>query len=88
MNFIQPVKCLDCGNAGSEIIEVRRTSNGIRRRRVCKVCGRRYTTYEFNMQYERIEQWKEAVKKGDREIEALEKKLNNVLFALSNILDD
>jgi len=41
------VDCPDCGSRTS-IIESRRTKDNRRRRRQCKACGRRFTTYEVS----------------------------------------
>ena len=39
------MKCPYCGNK-SKVIDSRSTGEGIRRRRECKTCGQRFTTYE------------------------------------------
>ena len=39
------MKCPYCGNK-SKVIDSRSTGEGIRRRRECKACGQRFTTYE------------------------------------------
>ena len=42
------IECPFCGSVcKGEIIDVRRTSNGKRRRRICELCGKRFTTFEF-----------------------------------------
>ena len=42
------MKCPNCGNDDDKVIDSRPTENSsIRRRRECKVCGRRFTTYEI-----------------------------------------
>ena len=40
------MKCPFCGYTESIVIETRDTENGIRRRRQCLKCGKRFTTYE------------------------------------------
>ncbi len=42
------MKCLYCGNADTRVVDSRVSDEGmsIRRRRVCEVCGKRFTTYE------------------------------------------
>lgn len=42
------MKCPFCGKASSQVLESRATENGlgVRRRRVCGKCGKRFTTYE------------------------------------------
>jgi transcriptional repressor NrdR len=49
--FVQPetrfnMKCPFCGADDSKVIDTRSAGGGIRRRRECKVCGKRFTTYE------------------------------------------
>lgn len=59
------MKCPFCGNPDSKVIDSRSAENGqvIRRRRECKRCGKRFTTFE------RFEQFPVAVVKrgGDKE---------------------
>ena len=59
------MRCPFCGNPGGKVIDSRSAENGqvIRRRRECKGCGKRFTTFE------RFEQFPVAVVKrnGDRE---------------------
>jgi transcriptional repressor NrdR len=59
------MKCPFCGNPDSKVIDSRSAENGlvIRRRRECKDCGKRFTTYE------RFEMFPVAVIKrnGDKE---------------------
>ena len=40
------VKCPYCAKGDSRVIDTRRAGDGIRRRRECQSCGRRFTTYE------------------------------------------
>ncbi len=40
------MKCPFCGHNASTVLETRETENGIRRRRQCLKCGKRFTTYE------------------------------------------
>ena len=40
------VNCPFCGNNDSKVIDSRKSSDGVRRRRECSQCERRFTTYE------------------------------------------
>ena len=40
------MKCPHCSDANSRVIDTRATGDGIRRRRECENCGKRFTTYE------------------------------------------
>jgi len=40
------MKCPYCGNK-SRVVDTRRAGEGVRRRRECKACGQRFTTYEW-----------------------------------------
>lgn len=40
------MKCPHCGEDRSRVIDTRATGDGIRRRRECEACGKRFTTYE------------------------------------------
>jgi len=40
------VKCPYCGNARTRVIDTSRGARGVRRRRVCKACGQRFSTVE------------------------------------------
>ena len=40
------MKCIYCGDGKSKVIDTRDSSDQIRRRRECKECNRRFTTYE------------------------------------------
>lgn len=40
------MKCPFCGSTNSRVIDTRSGEGGIRRRRECEDCGRRFTTYE------------------------------------------
>jgi transcriptional repressor NrdR len=40
------MKCPHCSDANSRVIDTRATGDGIRRRRECEKCGKRFTTYE------------------------------------------
>jgi len=40
------VKCPYCGNARTRVIDTTRGARGVRRRRVCKACGQRFSTVE------------------------------------------
>ena len=43
------MKCPYCGQSRSRVIDTRAARNGIRRRRKCLSCGKRFTTYERAM---------------------------------------
>lgn len=40
------MQCPYCGQAASRVIDTRATGDGIRRRRECQTCQKRFTTYE------------------------------------------
>lgn len=40
------MKCPHCGEVNSRVVDTRSTGDGIRRRRECESCHRRFTTYE------------------------------------------
>lgn len=40
------MKCPFCNSTESKVVDSRPTEDGIRRRRECSVCGKRFTTYE------------------------------------------
>ena len=40
------MQCPYCGQPDSRVVDTRATSDGIRRRRECQVCRKRFTTYE------------------------------------------
>lgn len=40
------MKCIYCDNGNTKVVDTRESSDKIRRRRECKDCGRRFTTYE------------------------------------------
>lgn len=40
------MECPYCGHEDSRVVDTRETSGGIRRRRECKKCQQRFTTYE------------------------------------------
>lgn len=40
------MKCPHCGDANSRVVDTRSTGDGIRRRRECETCQKRFTTYE------------------------------------------
>jgi transcriptional repressor NrdR len=40
------MRCPYCGNARTRVIDTTRKLRGVRRRRVCKACGRRFSTME------------------------------------------
>lgn len=43
------LRCPYCGSTESRVTDTRHSPKGIRRRRVCKSCGRRFTSYETVM---------------------------------------
>lgn len=40
------MKCPHCGEPDSRVVDTRSAADGIRRRRECSACGKRFTTYE------------------------------------------
>ncbi|MCB0205293.1 MAG: transcriptional repressor NrdR [Anaerolineae bacterium] len=40
------MKCPHCGDTSSRVVDTRSTGDGIRRRRQCETCHKRFTTYE------------------------------------------
>ena len=62
------MKCPKCGNVEDKVIDSRSSRNGavIRRRRMCMLCGQRFTTYE------EVVKTKLRVLKRDGRIEDLE----------------
>ena len=40
------MKCIYCDEGETRVVDTRESSEKIRRRRECKNCGRRFTTYE------------------------------------------
>jgi len=40
------MKCPYCSNRDSRVVDTREAGDGIRRRRECKICKQRFTTYE------------------------------------------
>lgn len=40
------MKCIYCEKGDTKVVDTRESSEKIRRRRECKSCGRRFTTYE------------------------------------------
>ncbi len=41
------MQCIYCGNEDSKVLDSRPTESGIRRRRECLVCKKRFTTHEI-----------------------------------------
>ncbi len=62
------MKCIYCGHEKTKVVDTRDTAEKTRRRRECKECGRRFTTYEtaetFDIQVEKkdgeTEEFKES----------------------------
>ncbi len=50
---------MKCNHIHSKVVDSRYTSNGIRRRRECMECGKRFTTYESWADVEEIQEDKE-----------------------------
>ncbi len=72
------MKCPFCGKADTQVLESRDVDEGIRRRRECSKCGRRFTTYE---KARRTVLW--IVKKdGKREPWEREKVRNGILRSI------
>jgi transcriptional repressor NrdR len=71
------VKCPYCGTRDTRVIDTRRVGEGVRRRRECKSCNQRFTTYE------RVARNSLAVVKRDGRREAFDsqKLLNGLLRA-------
>jgi transcriptional repressor NrdR len=73
------MRCAACGSLGSHVIDSRASDDGtsIRRRRVCKACGYRFTTYESPKEIPLI------VIKNDKSLEQFDrdKLLNGLLTA-------
>ncbi len=44
------MRCPYCGSSDTFVLETRQAGNGVRRRRQCRDCGKRFTTYEQVMQ--------------------------------------
>jgi transcriptional repressor NrdR len=40
------MKCIYCDEGSTKVVDTRESSQKVRRRRECKNCGRRFTTYE------------------------------------------
>ncbi|MFB6193217.1 MAG: transcriptional regulator NrdR [Candidatus Nanohaloarchaea archaeon] len=40
------MKCIYCGESSTRVVDTRESEDKVRRRRECKNCGRRFTTYE------------------------------------------
>jgi transcriptional repressor NrdR len=40
------MRCPSCGHTHSDVVDSRTTNDGVRRRRACPNCKRRFTTYE------------------------------------------
>jgi transcriptional regulator NrdR family protein len=42
------MQCLKCSRRDSQVIDTRKSKHAIRRRRQCKHCSKRWTTYEMH----------------------------------------
>jgi transcriptional regulator NrdR family protein len=40
------LECPHCHRAGSDVVDTRATKDAVRRRRICRHCQERFTTYE------------------------------------------
>ena len=40
------MKCPHCGSGSSRVVDTTRSAKGVRRRRTCKLCGKRFSTLE------------------------------------------
>lgn len=71
------MKCPYCANRDTRVIDTREVGDGVRRRRVCKSCDQRFTTYE------RVAKNSLAVVKRDGRREAFDsqKLLNGIVRA-------
>lgn len=71
------MKCIYCGNEDSKVLDSRPTESGIRRRRECLICKKRFTTHEI------VEKGGLMVEKNDGKLEEynpdkIRKSLENV----------
>lgn len=71
------MKCIYCGNEDSKVLDSRPTENGIRRRRECLVCSKRFTTHEI------VEKGGLMVEKNDGKLE--EYNPNKIRRSLNNV---
>jgi len=60
------MKCIYCEQSGTRVIDTRESQHRVRRRRECKDCGERFTTYE------EVESLEIKVEKTDGETEAFD----------------
>jgi transcriptional repressor NrdR len=58
------MKCIYCDKGDTKVVDTRESDARVRRRRECKECGERFTTYE------EVESLEIDVEKSDGEIEA------------------
>jgi len=58
------MKCIYCEDGGTRVVDTRELESKVRRRRECKKCGERFTTYE------KVESLDIKVQKTDGETEA------------------
>ncbi len=68
------MRCPYCGSEDLSVIDTRSTNDGIRRRRICNTCKRRFTTYE------RVEEFNITVKKRDNTREPFDR--NKILTGI------
>lgn len=68
------IVCPECGRGKSLVVDSRTIADGIRRRRECEYCGKRYTTYECgNDLMRRLMNrgfqagWERGIKKAEKE---------------------
>jgi len=60
------MKCIYCDEGDTKVVDTRESQRRVRRRRECKECGERFTTYE------EVESLEIKVEKSDGEIEAFD----------------
>ena len=60
------MKCIYCDEGDTKVVDTRESDARVRRRRECKECGERFTTYE------EVESLEIKVEKSDGEIEAFD----------------
>ncbi|MFQ3308005.1 MAG: transcriptional repressor NrdR [Candidatus Nanohaloarchaea archaeon] len=74
------MKCIYCGHGKTKVVDTRDTAQKTRRRRECKKCGRRFTTYEtaetFDIQVEKKDGETEEFKE-EKIREGIEKAVKN-----------
>lgn len=80
----QPIRfaCLTCGDATeSYVVETRSTKHRVRRRRACRVCRVRYTTFETTIDPKAVESQHQRAK-------AIAAQLRTMAAALERMVTD